>query len=174
MEQQTMKQPIPVRDVAFTPAALAPLAFEVEGAEPITTDKAYRHTLRTVEELERSLTEYRVRGGHDLEPGMRQLVMDSMQALIEEWGEQAREYEALKSGNVPLTLRSLRELPLVLVRARVAAGLSQKQLAQRLGLKAQQIQRYEATRYRTITLGRMLEVAEALGLRLEGSVALER
>ncbi len=62
----------------------------------------------------------------------------------------------------------------MLVRARVAAGLSQKQLAQRLGLKAQQIQRYEATRYRTITLGRMLEVAEALGLRLEGSVALER
>lgn len=154
--------------------ALEPLSFEIAEPEPITTEKAYRHTLQTIQGLQRSLDEYRARGGAGLEPGMRQLVMDSMQALIEEWGQQARDYEALKSGRASLALGSLRELPLVLVRARLATGLTQKQLAEKLGLKAQQIQRYEATRYRTITLERMLEVAEALGVRLEGQNAVGR
>ena len=151
---------------------LEPLEFEVGESEPITTEKGYRHTLASVEGLKRSLAEYQLRGGKELEPGMRQLTIDGMQAIIDEWSRQTRDYEALKSGQVSLTLRSLRELPLILVRARVAAGLTQKQLAEKLGLKAQQIQRYEATRYRTITLERMLEVAEVLGVRLEGTLKL--
>src|SRR3712207_8673900 len=40
----------------------------------------------------------------------------------------------------------------LLVFARVAQGLSQKELARRLGLKEQAIQRYEAERYRGISL----------------------
>lgn len=148
---------------------LPPLNCEVLDPEPILSDRAYGHTKRTVEGLRRSLEEYRVRGGRDLDPGMRQLTMDAMQSLIDEWSEQMREYEQLKSGNATLAVHSLRELPTLLVKARVAAGLSQKQLAQKLGLKPQQIQRYEASRYRTITLARMLQVAEALGLRFDGA-----
>lgn len=51
-----------------------------------------------------------------------------------------------------------------------AAGLAQKQLAQKLGLAPQQIQRTKATRYRTITLSRMQEVAVALGVRVKGEI----
>ena len=89
---------------------------------------------------------------------------------IDEWSEQMREYERLKSGHATLELHSLSELPAILVKARVAAGLTQKQLAQKLGLAPQQIQRYEATRYRTITLARMQEVAVALGVRAKGEI----
>ena len=162
-----MKHPDAKRDLV-----LKPLEFEVGEAEPITTEKGYRHTLTSVEGLKRSLAEYQLRGGRDLEPGMRQLTIDGMQGIIDEWSQQARDYEALKNGQVSLNLRSLRELPLILVRARVAAGLTQKQLAEKLGIKAQQIQRYEATRYRPITLERMLEVADVLGVRLEGTLKL--
>jgi transcriptional regulator with XRE-family HTH domain len=38
-------------------------------------------------------------------------------------------------------------LPGALIRSRIAAGLSQKDLGERLGMKEQQIQRYEATDY---------------------------
>ncbi|MBM4258372.1 MAG: helix-turn-helix transcriptional regulator [Deltaproteobacteria bacterium] len=40
---------------------------------------------------------------------------------------------------------SLEELPKTLIQARIAGGLSQEDLATTLGLKPQQIQRYEAT-----------------------------
>jgi hypothetical protein len=39
-------------------------------------------------------------------------------------------------------------------------------LAERLGLKEQQIQRYEATNYASASLSRVQQVARALGLRM--------
>lgn len=66
-----------------------------------------------------------------------------------------------------LILYSLSELPATLIKARIAAKLSQKALAERLGLKEQQIQRYEATEYASANLARVIEVSEMLGLKLE-------
>ena len=149
------------------------LEYEVLEPDPITTEKEYRHTLETVARLQAGLDHYKQHGGGEhIEAGMRQLGADAVQSLIDEWGQQARDYEALKNGSASLSLSSLRDLPLLLVRARIASKMTQKQLAEKLGLKPQQIQRYEATRYRTITLERMLEVAEALGLKLQAPVSM--
>ena len=150
---------------------------ELEQAEApyvIPHEKAYRHTKSTIAGLTQAMEDYKGRGGQNLPPAMRQAVLDGMQSLIEEWSAQMREYESLKSGRATLALHSLRELPATLVKARIAAGLTQKQLAERLGLKPQQIQRYEATRYRTITLSRMLEIAEALGVQFDAQVQVGR
>ena len=136
----------------------------------IPHEKAYRHTKNTIAGLTQAMEDYKGRGGKNLPPAMRQAVLDGMQSLIEEWSVQMRDYEALKSGRATLALHSLRELPTTLVKARLAAGLTQKQLAERLGLKPQQIQRYEATRYRTITFARLLEIAEVLGVQFEAQV----
>jgi len=57
---------------------------------------------------------------------------------------------------------SLERLPSALIQARIATGLSQKQLAERLGLKEQQVQRYEANDYQGASLGRLHEVVTAL------------
>ena len=156
------------------PLQLEELHFEVDDTPYIIpTEQAYLHTKSTVEGLSQTLEEYRRRGADgDLDPKMRQLVMDALQAMIDEWGGQAREYEQLTSGQATITFHSLRELPTVLVKARLAAGLNQKQLAQKLGIKPQQLQRYEATRYRTITLERMLQIAEVLGVRVDGWVSV--
>ena len=147
---------------------------EVLEPDPITTEKEYRHTLETVAGLQIALDDYRERGGHHLDPRMRQAVMEGMQSLIDEWGGQARDYEALKNGSVSLSLSSLRDLPNLLVRARIASKMTQKQLAEKLGLKAQQIQRWESTRYRTLTMERMFQIAEALGLKLDSPVSISR
>ena len=140
----------------------------------IATEKAYRNTKAMVEKMEASLLEHQQRDGAELDPVMRQAVVDGMASLVEEWRAQMQEYEQLKAGKATLRIASLTELPKLLVKARLAAGLTQKQLAEKLGLKPQQIQRYEATDYRTITLSRAQEIAEALGLRWDATVHVGR
>jgi ribosome-binding protein aMBF1 (putative translation factor) len=74
-----------------------------------------------------------------------------------------KEYERLRSSRGrQINPEEIAELPRKLIRARIAAGLSQRELAERLGLKEQQIQRYEATNYETASLKRVIEVARAL------------
>jgi HTH-type transcriptional regulator/antitoxin HigA len=77
------------------------------------------------------------------------------------------EYQLLKSGKLSLTKNSsLAELPKVLIQARIAQGLSQTDLAERMKLKPQQIQRYEATNYMGASLARLIELAEVLGVKI--------
>ena len=52
--------------------------------------------------------------------------------------------------------------------------MSQKDLAERLGLKEQQVQRYEATEYASASVARVSEVIRALGIRMREEVLLPR
>ena len=85
--------------------------------------------------------------------------------------EQLHHYEALKEGRVKKgKVHSLHELPILLIEGRIAARLTQRQLADRLAFPEQQIQRYESTLYSGVRLDRVQEVANALGLEIEGRV----
>ena len=77
---------------------------------------------------------------------------------------QVREYELLRSGVTTLKASNLDELPSILISARIAQGLSQRKLAELIGVKEQQIQRYESDEYATASLRRLREIAEALKL----------
>lgn len=93
---------------------------------------------------------------------------EALSSQIADLEEELREYEALKAGLFQLDqLKAVAELPTLLIKARIAQGLSQRELAERLGLKEQQIQRYEATDYASARLARIKEVVGALGI--EGS-----
>ena len=48
--------------------------------------------------------------------------------------------------------------------ARIARGWTQRQLAEALGMAEQQIQRYEANDYRSTSLARLCDIANALGV----------
>ena len=78
------------------------------------------------------------------------------------WAE-LKEYEELHSGRGGFPrISSMSELSRVIIRARIVSGLSQNELAERLGLKEQQIQRYEATDYASASLSRLIEVSRAV------------
>ncbi|MCX7012850.1 MAG: XRE family transcriptional regulator [Candidatus Sumerlaeota bacterium] len=93
--------------------------------------------------------------------------LEALRSEEEVLAEQIREYEALKSGAVTVfKAKDLDELPTILIRARIAQGLSQRQLADMLAIKEQQIQRYESDDYASASLRRLGEIANALRLNM--------
>lgn len=136
----------------------------------IANAREYQLTLAAMKRLEEGLAHAEAHRA-DRNPLAHQLVREGIEGQLEALREQAQEYEALRDGRITiLETDSLAQLPDMLIRARIVAGLTQKALAERLGLREQQIQRYEATRYAGASLGRVQAAAEALGLRLHGRV----
>lgn len=88
---------------------------------------------------------------------------DAIQSEINVLEQQLAAYQALKgSHQVVLDMAALRALPEALLQARISAGITQAQLAERLGVKVQQVQRDEKMRYASASLERVLQVAEIL------------
>lgn len=138
----------------------------------ITNERQYRISRNWLERFEQARTGVEEQGANLL-PRARQALRDQYESQVEELREQLAEYEALRRGQVAiLELDSLGELPEALIRARTATGLSQEALAKRLGLKKQQVQRYEATRYAGVSLERFQAVADALGVKIREQVVL--
>lgn len=93
--------------------------------------------------------------------------IDALQSQVDDLTQQIDEYELLKVGAVRIIKAdSLSELPLLLIKARIAQGMSQKQLAEKLGCKEQQVQRYESENYATASLRRLQEISTALDLNI--------
>lgn len=61
----------------------------------------------------------------------------------------------------------LSQLPRVLIQARIAARISQKQLAERLGIEESLMMRYEDRQYESATLMQLLEIREVLGISIQ-------
>jgi Zn-dependent peptidase ImmA (M78 family)/transcriptional regulator with XRE-family HTH domain len=103
--------------------------------------------------------------------GWLDLELRTVRSQITELEQQVADYEGLKTGAVAVgQVGSLDDLPRLLIRQRIANGLTQKDLAALLGMKEQQIQRYEADDWATASLKRLIEVADAVGLSV-GKVA---
>lgn len=139
----------------------------------ITNERQYRIAKAEAEKFESALAQ-----GPDpnsaLDPEMQELMAVGLVSQLAELRAQLATYEAWRNGQgSPITVRILDELPDALIQARIAANLTQKQLAQRLDLKEQQIQRYEQSRYASASWTRLLEVATVLGVRLVEPAHLE-
>ncbi|MGH3013996.1 MAG: helix-turn-helix domain-containing protein [Gaiellaceae bacterium] len=135
----------------------------------ITNERQYRITKSEARKFEQAIAAARGREpSSDVDPRMHQAMIESLESELAVLREQLERYEALKAGKVKSRkARSLRELPIVLIEGRIAAGLTQRELAKRLGMPEQQIQRYEATLYAGVSLQRLQEVADTLGLEIE-------
>lgn len=86
-----------------------------------------------------------------------------IQSQVEDVELKIAEYEALPDAKM-LTVGSIEDIGQLLIKARVARGYSQKEFAELIGKKAQQIQKYEATEYKSASLERISEIAKALDI----------
>jgi ribosome-binding protein aMBF1 (putative translation factor) len=103
----------------------------------------------------------------DVDPRIHQAMRVATASEIDELRAQLARYDDLRSGRVAeRTLHSLRELPMALIEARIAARLTQRELAGRLGVVEQQVQRWEANSYAGVGIDRLQEIADALKLEV--------
>ncbi len=117
----------------------------------------------------------RVRTDSTKHERFRDIETNALQSQIAQIDREIADYKLLKSGSVAFAESyALTDLPRILVQARIAQGLSQTDLAERLGMKPQQVQRYEATEYMSASLARLIEVANVLKVRVSQSYSSER
>jgi len=141
----------------------------------IKNERQYRITKAQIDNFVRALEELAEHSdsSQQVHSKLQKAQEDALRSQFTALRRQIEEYEALKSGQqVVLEIESLEQLPLALIKARIAAGLSQKNLAEQLGLKEQQIQRYEDTEYTSASFARLVEVSQVLGIKFREDVLL--
>ena len=130
----------------------------------IKNERQYRITKAQAEEFARTLKQFDNRPSAHLRvnPRLIKAQQEALQSQLDSLRAELREYERLRAGRRRVPLAVLEELPRMLIRARIAAGLTQRELAHRAGIKEQQIQRYEATEYASASLDRVRKIAQAI------------
>lgn len=133
----------------------------------IRTDAEYRRALKQLEQdaatvkVQREHLESIGITGEQLERAMQPMV-----SFREQLKEEVEAYEHMKRGELG-TLSSLTGIGRWLIGARIARGLSQKDLAERLGVSESQVSRDERNEYYGITVDRAQRIMEALGIRFK-------
>jgi HTH-type transcriptional regulator/antitoxin HigA len=94
-------------------------------------------------------------------------VIDALRMQIEDLEREISEYDDLKEGRLfSFGAKDLDSLGEIVTKARIACGLTQAELGEILGMTQQQVQRYERDGWQKISLWRLAEAADALGLDL--------
>lgn len=141
----------------------------------IKNERQYRITKAQAEKFERTLEqliERKAERGH-LDPILAQAEENGLRSILADLQAQIEEYIELKSGSKGIfQCKSFLDLPKALIQARIASNLSQKQLAERLGVKPQQVQHYEATKYAGASFVRLQETMSALNVQVSAVVTL--
>lgn len=137
----------------------------------ITNERQLQIARRDIERFQSALDGDMSEAGVD--PLILQAQREAAEFQIRELQAQIDGYVSLRSGKVrEFRIASLSELPNALISCRIASGMTQRELADRLSLKEQQIQRYEMQNYQGASFSRIADVADAVGIELPGELRL--
>ena len=140
----------------------------------IKNDRQYKITKTQAEKFGKALRNLsKGTPVQNINPILAKAQREAIQSQYEELRQELKEYEELKSGKrKTIRVNSFEHLPIALIQARIARGLTQKELAQELGLKEQQIQRYEASSYAKASLARVKQIIDVLNIQIGSKVDL--
>lgn len=96
-------------------------------------------------------------------------VLDPFRSFHMQLQEEVASYERLCRGEVA-ALQNLHGLGQMLIGLRIARGLTQRQLAELLGVHESQVSRDERNEYHGMTVERGSRILDALGVRLHSAI----
>ncbi len=130
----------------------------------IKNDREYARAVERVSAEKARLTQHRKRlREHGLTGARLKRALDPLRTVHLQLVEEVETYERLKRGEFG-EVEGLGGLGRQLVALRIAQGLSQRALADRLGVHESQVSRDERNDYHGITVDRAARVLEALGI----------
>jgi ribosome-binding protein aMBF1 (putative translation factor) len=136
----------------------------------IRNENEYREAVaRLSEEQKRIETQKTELEKMGLSPPDVKRAIDPIQSFHLQLQEEVQSYERLKRGEFD-EIWNLQELGQLLISARIASGLSQRQLAEKLGVHESQVSRDERNEYHGVTLERAARILELLGVELRSTV----
>ncbi|MEK0188782.1 helix-turn-helix transcriptional regulator [Microcoleus anatoxicus] len=98
----------------------------------------------------------------------------SIQCHLDQLHEEIAEYERLmawdKSKPIEIVVENFNRLSEALIKARMAAKMSEEELAEILDIDPERIKEYEKKKYQNATLTEILEISLALGLEFKTAV----
>jgi HTH-type transcriptional regulator/antitoxin HigA len=93
-------------------------------------------------------------------------IRGSYESMIRQLEDELHEYDRLKSGELSLPdVERVDQIAPFVARVRIAKGISQTELARRLGVSKQVISRYEESDYQTVAIARLQEILDAIGIK---------
>jgi ribosome-binding protein aMBF1 (putative translation factor) len=139
----------------------------------IANERQYSITQTELRRFEEAAEEQQRHGPSEgIDPRIGKAMVDGLLSQAETLRDELKHYEDLRDGRISKReLEGLRDFPTALIEARIAAGLTQKVLGERLGVKEQQIQRWEANFYSGVGVERLQEVADALGMEVRETIS---
>ncbi len=142
----------------------------------IRNDREYRSTRKALAGYEASLTEFDVLKliASGVDPIIARAQKSSYERQAHELRQQLVAYETRRQGsNEPIEVKSLLDLGRALIEARIASGLTQRELANVAGVQEQQIQKYEKDLYQSASLRRLAQMGQAIGMHFAATVGIE-
>jgi DNA-binding XRE family transcriptional regulator len=134
----------------------------------ITTEREYEQTQKILEQWRASGEKLRASvEAAGFSPEHVELAMAPHLTMQDDLAGQLNWYERARRGDI-IPLPDLRSIGLSLIALRIAKGLTQRQLAERLGVNEAQVSKDEKNEYHGISVERAQRVIDAL----EGSVAV--
>lgn len=131
----------------------------------IRTDLEYRQTLQRIEQSEQAFRDEEQRlKAKGLTAAQAKRALEPSWVFYEQLLSEVRAYERLKRGEFD-ELQTLAGLGRLLIAARIASGLTQRELAERLGVHESQVSRDERTDYAGVTVERAGRILDALGVQ---------
>ncbi|MBX2850295.1 MAG: helix-turn-helix domain-containing protein [Phycisphaeraceae bacterium] len=136
----------------------------------IRNEREYQEAMDRLDAEKERLKEQKSRlREQGLTPAQIKNALDPMTSFHAQLREEVESYERLKRGEFG-EISNLQGLGSLLVGMRIAQGITQRQLAERLDVHESQVSRDERNEYHGITLERVSRVLEALGVELRTKV----
>ncbi|RMZ58448.1 XRE family transcriptional regulator [Chryseobacterium nematophagum] len=131
----------------------------------IKNEKQYTVSKSRKSDLEESLLKIKSRKITDFDI----IMIDALESQIGSIEKEILEYVRLKEEKPLIIYSKIEDLPKALIKARIVKGLTHKDIANLLGIKEQQIQRYEAEEYSSAKFERIIEIANLMDIRFDNT-----
>lgn len=138
----------------------------------IRNEKEYKEAVNRIREEDGRLVKQEEQlKSMGLAPEEIKRALDPMRSFHQQLEEEVHSYERLRRGEFD-EVCNLQGIEQLLVSLRIAMGLTQRELAERLGVHETQVSRDERNEYHGITLDRAARILEALGANVRSRVEI--